>query len=107
MSSNRLASGPKWLMCSQTPAFSEAWMAFFISSRSYLWKLSPSMTAARMLSRRKMCSKDFLTVEVPAPEEPVMAMTGCLADMVLPFGDSLNCWAAGRDEARRPTIAGL
>ena len=54
-------------------------MARFISSRSYLWKLSPSMTAARMFSRWKMCSKDVLTVVVPAPLEPVTAITGCLA----------------------------
>jgi len=32
-----------------------------------------------MCSRRKMCAKLFITVEVPAPEDPVTAMTGCLA----------------------------
>jgi hypothetical protein len=28
-----------------------------------------------------MCAKLFITVVVPAPEEPVTAMTGCLIDM--------------------------
>ena len=38
--------------------------------------------AALMPSRRKMCANAFITVVVPAPEEPVTAMTGCLMDMV-------------------------
>jgi hypothetical protein len=38
-----------------------------------------------------MCSKLRLTVLVPAPDEPVMAMTGCLADMVL----SPQLWRIG------------
>ena len=29
-----------------------------------------------------MCSKAFLTVLVPAPDEPVTAMMGCFLDMV-------------------------
>ena len=32
-------------------------------------------------SRRKICSKVFLTDVVPAPEEPVMEMIGCLRDI--------------------------
>src|ERR1700682_2270658 len=40
------------------------------------------MTSALMPSRRKMCAKAFITVVVPAPEEPVTAMTGWRADMV-------------------------
>jgi hypothetical protein len=38
--------------------------------------------AALMPSRRNKCSKDAFTVLVPAPEEPVTAMTGCLTDML-------------------------
>ena len=38
--------------------------------RFRLWKLSPSMTAGLMPSRKKMCSKARLTVVVPAPEDP-------------------------------------
>src|SRR6186713_2700224 len=36
-----------------------------------------------MFSRRKICSKVRMTEVVPAPEEPVTAMMGCLADMLL------------------------
>src|SRR5689334_17950640 len=39
------------------------------------------MTCALMPSRRKMCAKLCMTVVVPAPEEPVTAMTGCFTDM--------------------------
>ena len=39
------------------------------------------MTAAWMPSRRKMFSKVRVTLEVPAPLEPVMATMGCLWDM--------------------------
>src|ERR1700722_10534670 len=56
-------------------------MRSFISSRLYRWKLSPSTNAARTCSRRKICSNVLLTDVVPAPEEPVTAMTGCLADI--------------------------
>src|SRR5512134_1376432 len=41
--------------------------------------------AALMFSRRMMCSKASFTVEVPAPDEPVTAMMGCLLDMALPL----------------------
>jgi len=37
-----------------------------------------------MFSRRKMWAKLFITVEVPAPEEPVTAIIGCLTDMAFP-----------------------
>jgi hypothetical protein len=37
-----------------------------------------------MFSRRKMFSNARLTVVVPAPEEPVTAMMGCLIDMGFP-----------------------
>src|SRR6202049_1227470 len=33
-----------------------------------------------MPSRRKMCAKLFMTVVVPAPEDPVTAIIGCLMD---------------------------
>ena len=33
---------------------------------------SPSMSAGASFSRRKICSKVFVTVVVPAPEEPVI-----------------------------------
>ena len=42
------------------------------------------MTRGLIFSRKKICSNAFLTVVVPAPEEPVTAMTGCLADMNAP-----------------------
>src|SRR6267378_7837081 len=38
------------------------------------------MTCALMPSRRKMCAKLFMTVVVPAPEEPVTAIIGCWMD---------------------------
>ena len=34
-----------------------------------------------------MCAKLFMTVLVPAPEEPVTAMTGCLVDMCVLAGE--------------------
>ncbi len=44
--------------------------------------LSPSITAAVIFSRSKMCWNATLTVVVPAPDEPVTATTGCFLDMV-------------------------
>jgi len=41
------------------------------------------MIAAVIFSRRNTCAKDLVTVEVPAPEEPVIAMMGCLTDMIV------------------------
>ena len=40
------------------------------------------MKAASMFSRRKISSKMRLTEVVPAPDDPVMVMMGCLADIV-------------------------
>jgi hypothetical protein len=37
-----------------------------------------------MFSRLKICSKVRLTEVVPAPEEPVIEMMGCLIDMTSP-----------------------
>ena len=53
-------------------------MALIMSARPYLWKLSPSMYTGAMCSREKMCSKERLTVVVPAPLDPVTATTGWL-----------------------------
>ena len=41
------------------------------------------MMAAVTFSRRKMFWKVRVTVEVPAPDEPVIAMMGWRSDMVL------------------------
>src|ERR1700710_321727 len=49
--------------------------------RSKRWNASPSMSCASIFSRRKMFTKLDITVVVPAPEEPVTAMTGCCVDM--------------------------
>ena len=43
-----------------------------------------SMNAAFTPSRRKICSKVRRTEVVPAPEDPVTEMIGCLADMASP-----------------------
>ena len=43
------------------------------------------MKAALSFSRRKTCWKVRITVVVPAPDEPVIAMMGCLADMAGPL----------------------
>jgi len=47
-----------------------------ISTRLKRWNESPSMTCAVIFSRRKMWAKLFITVVVPAPDEPVTAMMG-------------------------------
>src|ERR1700687_3233128 len=39
------------------------------------------MICALIPSRRKMCAKLFITVVVPAPDDPVTAMMGCLMDI--------------------------
>src|SRR5512134_805638 len=44
------------------------------------------MIAASTDSRRKIFSKVRVTEVVPAPEEPVMAMMGCLMDMAVSSG---------------------
>jgi hypothetical protein len=43
------------------------------------------MMAAVTFSRRKIFSNVRVTEVVPAPEEPVMAMMGCLTDMAFFF----------------------
>ena len=45
------------------------------------------MMAAVTFSRRKMFSKVRVTEVVPAPDEPVMAMMGCLTDMAQTFSN--------------------
>ncbi len=48
------------------------------------WKVATaSSSAARMLSCWKILRNATLVVVVPAPLEPVTAITGCLADMVV------------------------
>src|SRR5260370_42659361 len=42
------------------------------------------MICALRPSRRKMCAKLFITVVVPAPDDPVTAMMGCWVDMSKP-----------------------
>src|SRR5688572_28894044 len=42
------------------------------------------MNAAVTRSRRKICSNVRMTDVVPAPDEPVTAMMGCVADMAAP-----------------------
>src|ERR1700736_2748349 len=42
------------------------------------------MTCALRPSRRKMCAKLFITVVVPAPDDPVTAMMGCWTDISKP-----------------------
>src|SRR6187200_52757 len=42
------------------------------------------MNAAMTRSRRKICSNVRMTEVVPAPDEPVTAMMGCVADMAAP-----------------------
>jgi hypothetical protein len=64
------------------PDFSASAAFSFISLRSKRWKLSPSMMAAFTFSRRKMFSKVRVTEDVPAPDEPVIAMMGWRSDMV-------------------------
>src|SRR6202051_1035485 len=39
------------------------------------------MICALRPSRRKMCAKLFITVVVPAPDDPVTATMGCLVDI--------------------------
>src|SRR3977135_3455779 len=42
------------------------------------------MICALMASRRKICAKLFITVVVPAPDDPVTAMMGCWVDISKP-----------------------
>ena len=56
-------------------------MAAFISARLNRWKASPSTMAALIFSRVKIHWNVRVTEVVPAPDEPVTAMIGCLVDM--------------------------
>src|SRR5688572_23412277 len=49
------------------------------------------MKAAFTPSRRKICANVRMTDVVPAPDEPVIEMIGCLRDIPLPF--SAGCGA--------------
>ena len=55
------------------------------------------MTSALMPSRRNMCAKAFITVVVPAPDDPVTAMT----DVGLTWCDAPDqARASGRNSER-------
>src|ERR671910_3241666 len=57
------------------------------------------MMAAVICSRRKICWKVWRTVVVPAPDDPVMAMMGCLTDI-----GSHSPVSAGRDPEQRAGV---
>ena len=60
---------------------------------------------ASIFSRRKISSKMRLTEVVPAPEEPVIEMMGCLADMIrLPQARNRPRWP--NNGARSPMLLG-
>src|SRR3982074_1941218 len=59
------------------------------------------MNAAFTCSRRKICSKVRITDVVPAPEDPVTAMIGCLADMLLRPPSGVRSEQATCSEERR------
>src|SRR6185312_179775 len=67
------------------------------------------MKPAEILSRRKICSKVRMTEVVPAPEEPVTAMIGCLADMARPLerwnGEQAACAEQRRIDLKIVVIA--
>ena len=90
-SANSFASGPKWLKW-LLPAAACSAAATFMAARSYRWKESPSIIAAVSFSRRKMLENERVTEVVPAPEEPVMATTGCRVDMMPPVSGTANGW---------------
>src|SRR5512139_2979560 len=56
------------------------------------------MTAASTFSRRKIFSKVRVTEVVPAPDDPVIAMMGCLADMGVPGSGESVRRSEGRGE---------
>ncbi len=64
------------------------------------------MKAASTFSRRKICSKMRFTEVVPAPEEPVIEMIGCLADMASPPGQARNRPRLPNSGARSPIRLG-
>src|ERR1700730_16740288 len=66
------------------------------------------MICALMPSRRKMCAKLFITVVVPAPDDPVTAMMGCLADMSKPrLGSEHRAFVEQRRDVRTVDAAGV
>src|SRR6185437_14849319 len=59
-----------------------------------------------IFSRRNIWSKVFLTEVVPAPEEPVIAMIGCLTDIFrAPSRSPPQTASAEQRRARRRTVA--
>src|SRR5260370_30709552 len=59
------------------------------------------MNPAEMPSRRKICSKVRRTEVGPAPDGPVTAVIGCLADMLLRPPVGVRSEQATRSEERR------
>src|ERR1044071_7052152 len=59
------------------------------------------MNAAVTRSRRKICSNVRMTEVVPAPDEPVTAMMGCVADMGTPPRLRGTAQNVARTEQRR------
>src|ERR1700730_2796595 len=60
------------------------------------------MSAAFTCSRRKISSNVRITDVVPAPEEPVITMIGCLTDMVCaPYRSAVGAEEAARTEQLR------
>src|SRR6266481_4982127 len=57
------------------------------------------MKATAMFSRRKICANVSLTEVVPAPDEPVTDMMGCLSDISAPT--RLSAEQAALSEQRR------
>ena len=65
------------------------------------------MKAASIFSRRKICSKMRFTEVVPAPEEPVIEMIGCLADIGFSSsGQARNRPRLPNSGARSPIVLG-
>src|SRR4029450_13434418 len=59
------------------------------------------INAAVTRSRRKICSNVRMTEVVPAPDEPVTAMMGCVADMGTPSRLRGTAQNVARTEQRR------
>ena len=86
--------------------FSSSATFAFMALRSYRWNASPSMKAASIFSRRKICSKMRFTEVVPAPDEPVIEMMGCFADMISSSTQTLNRPRLPNSGARSPMLLG-
>ena len=65
------------------------------------------MSAARTPSRRKIWSKVFLTVVVPAPDEPVTKMIGCRRTSAPPHAPEEPTRGEQRELARRRTAGAV